>query len=279
MKKIISRRQFLLGAGAACGLLTGGAMYAGFVEPYHPVIRRLTISLPDLPEALAGLTCLHLTDIHHSKIISIGYISGCIEHAQELKPDIIFLTGDYVTGSRAFIVPCLEALARLESRYGIFAVPGNHDYWSDITLLSRTLKRLGIPFLVNRHVKLSIKGSSLYVAGIDDMWAGRPSLDDALAGIPDTEKKILLMHNPDLFESLPPGKCDLILSGHTHGGQVNIPFIGPPIIPSQFGRKYAGGLFNKNGSTMLVNRGLGMVSPGIRFNCPPEIVLLSLQRA
>jgi uncharacterized protein len=279
MKKIISRRHFIYAAGAFCGLIVGGAGYAGFYEPYHPVITRLSIPVKDLPTAFEGLTCLHITDIHHGALIGIDYLERCMELAGRLEPDIILLTGDYVTGNPRYIVPCLELLAGLKSRYGTFAVPGNHDYWSDIKLMVKTFMRLDVEFLVNRHVTLDIRGSSLVIAGIDDLWAGMPSVDKALEGAHDEETKILLTHNPDLFERLVPGKFDLILAGHTHGGQVNIPFFGPPIIPSQFGRTYAQGLFRRKSSTMFVNRGIGMVSPGIRFNCPPEIAMITLGRS
>ncbi len=271
MKKTLTRRHFLYKFLGTAGLFIGGMGYAHYVEPFHPQVSRTTLYWDKLPAELRGLTFVQLTDIHHSNVVSCSYIRKCVDTVNILKPDFVFLTGDYVTHSPKFIKPCVEELSRLKAPLGIFAVPGNHDYWTDIDLLSKSLKDAGISLLINQHETVTVRGVELTIIGLDDLWAGMPNVQKAMTGIPLNARKVLLMHNPDLFEELAPGRIEIILAGHTHGGQVRLPFLGSLVTPSRFGSQYAKGLFTRDGSTMYVNRGIGMVIPAVRFLCPPEI--------
>ncbi|MDQ7822652.1 MAG: metallophosphoesterase [Candidatus Eremiobacteraeota bacterium] len=275
--KAFTRKKIVKGILAFTALLIAGAVFITCVEPFSLQITRHELIWEQLPEGLEGLTFTHLTDFHHGKVIPLGYIKKCVARSNALSPDLVFLTGDYVSRAPEYIAPCIEALSSLKSRYGVFAVPGNHDYWTDIATTRKEFARTGIHLLVNRSDTVTIKGASLAVIGLDDLWAGIPDMKTAAAGVSGPEKKILLMHNPDLFEEYAPLGFDLILSGHTHGGQVNIPFIGPPITPSRFGARYAAGLYRKDKSTLYVNRGIGMVSPPIRFFCRPELAFFTIR--
>ncbi len=274
-KSTLTRRQFLGFLSGVTGLTGAGGYYVRYVAPYNPEITRITLKPDNLPAGLSGLTFVHISDIHHSPVVSIDYIQHCVGMINDLRPDIIFITGDFISQSACFIAPCAEVLGGLKSPYGIFAVPGNHDNWIDTGELSGELLRHGIQMLVNEHACIQVKGDPLYIIGLDDFWTGWPRIDRAARGIPEGAKRIVLMHNPDLFEKISPGRYDLVLAGHTHGGQVNLPFLGALVVPSRFGRKYARGLFTLNGSTLYVNRGLGLATPAVRFMCPPEITLFS----
>ncbi|MGV8123377.1 MAG: metallophosphoesterase [Candidatus Xenobiia bacterium LiM19] len=271
MKKTLTRRNFLFKLLGTAGLFIGGMGYMHCVEPFHPQVSRTTLRWRNLPAELRGMTFVHLTDIHHSKVVSCAYIRKCVDTANELRPDFVFLTGDYVTHLPQYIKPCIEELSRLKAASGVFAVPGNHDYWTDIDLLSKCMHDAGITLLINQHVTVNMRGVDIAVVGLDDLWAGMPGIRKALAGIPPTTRKVLLMHNPDLFEELTQEKIEIILAGHTHGGQVCLPFLGSLVTPSRFGSRYSRGLFTIDETQMYVNRGIGMVVPAVRFLCPPEI--------
>jgi predicted MPP superfamily phosphohydrolase len=271
MKKTISRRHFLFKLLGTAGIIAGGVGYAHCVEPFHPQISRTTLRWEKLPPELAGMTFVQLTDIHHSNVVGRAYIRKCVDTVNSLRPDIIFLTGDYVTHSPEYIKPCVEELSRLSAPSGVFAVPGNHDYWTDIDLMSKCLDDAGIHLLVNRSCTAAVRGKELAIVGLDDLWAGMPNIRKAFNDVPAGAKKVLLMHNPDLIEDLSEQRTDIILAGHTHGGQVCLPFLGSLVTPSRFGSKYSKGLITKDGTAMYVNRGVGLVIPAVRFLCPPEI--------
>lgn len=275
-----TRRQFLYGMIGLSGLgFLGGSGYIRFFEPYHPEINKTKLFWSELSLDLAGLTFVHLTDIHHGRDIGVDYIEKCVASVNNLCPDIVFITGDLVSGYSGFIKPCIDVLAKLKSRYGVYVVPGNHDYWSDIDLMAQEFKKSGIHFLINESYPIKIKNTTLEIIGLDDLWAGQPDIIKALKNVDPHAMKILLMHNPDLFPEISSNGINLILCGHTHGGQVCLPFVGPPIIPSRYGIKYAKGLYKNANCTMYVNKGIGLMPPPVRFMCKPEIAFFSLEKA
>ncbi|MEA3309658.1 MAG: hypothetical protein U9Q70_09135, partial [Chloroflexota bacterium] len=188
-----------------------------------------------------------------------------------------------------------EALAALRPRYGSYAVLGNHDVWTDADFIAAQLERAGITVLRDARARLELNGAPLWLLGIEDRgysgmsrWGQRGNftvfrnqwqsahvaLRDLLSATPPSEPRVLLVHNPDLTEMLPPVRVDLALCGHTHGGQVRIPLVGAPLVPSCFGQKFVGGLVQGTQTQVYVSRGVGSISPAVRFNCRPEVTVL-----
>ncbi len=275
----MTRRHFLkLSAAGSAALFSGSELfYAARFEPFHPKIFRIHISLRNLPLSFEGVKLVQLSDIHHGPYIPLSYVEDCVKKVNALNPDIIVLTGDFVSRSKTYIAPCVEILKTLNAKRGVFAVPGNHDYWVDISRTKEAFNRAGIPLFFNRHTVLWKNGEKAALGGLDDLWVGKPDFHETFKGVDAHTVKILMMHNPDLFENL-PFPLDFIMAGHTHGGQVSLPFFGPPIVPSIYGKKYAAGLFHNSMGMMYVNRGLGMITPPVRFRVPPEITLFTLTR-
>lgn len=290
----ISRRRFIK---TALGFTAGGIaacisapLYAYCVEPTWIEVTRLDLSLPGLPDSFNGLTIAQLSDLHCGVYVSSEMIRRSVEMTNALEPDLVLLTGDYIFRSSIFISTCAQELSALKSRKGIYAVLGNHDIWHEPDLIASQLEGVGIKVLRNDKAALSAGTSTLWLLGIDDAgfkgasyndfvyaWQeGREFLARLQAEIPENDARILLVHNPDFNENLPEGRIDLALCGHTHGGQVRLPLIGPPIVPSHFGQKYAYGLVQSPASPVYINRGIGLINPAVRFNCRPEITLLRL---
>jgi uncharacterized protein len=292
----ITRRKFFKRLFWSSTLvLTGGAFYSSSVEPRCVQIRRLRLPIPRLPGALNGLTVAHLTDLHRSRVVSAEFLAKCIDMANALLPDIIVFTGDYLThddhsgflgkflfGERLppteLTRQCAACMSRARARHGVFASLGNHDNWFDANVVTKIVESVGIPVLRNASQTVRINGEPLAIVGLGDLWTEGVDMTRAFRNV-DSPVPVVLMHNPDSFEHWSREGSHLILAGHTHGGQVNIPFIGPPIVPSRYGQKYAHGLFERGHAHMYVNSGLGMIPPPVRFNCPPEIALFHLQKA
>ena len=290
----ITRRAFLragcaLVAGGAASCL-GGSLYSTLLEPSWIEVTRVEVRLPGLPGALDWLTVVQLSDFHRGPHVSAEEVRHSVEMANALEADLIVLTGDYVYQKAGYSADCAQELGGLRAGYGVFAVLGNHDVWTGPDEVAGNLSGAGIRVLRNEGVPVEIGGVDLWLAGVEDtgyagtsfgdfraIWqATAAELGRTLAGIPAGAPRILLVHNPDFCEMLPEGRVDLIVCGHTHGGQVRLPFIGPPIVPSCFGRKYAGGLVDGQRAPIYVNRGIGLIAPPVRFNCRPEITVLRL---
>lgn len=231
---------------------------------------------------------VQLSDIHHGPWLSIGYVRSVVEAANRLRPDLIVLTGDYVQSAPAYIVPVVEALSHLRAAIGVVGVLGNHDWWEDGPLTQREFHRHGIPLIDNarlfltpgRELKVSAN-EGLCLAGLGDLWEGAPDYGAALAGVPPDMPRLLLSHNPDAAEErafVRAGhRVDLMLSGHTHGGQIRVPGMGTPAIPSRYGQKYAYGLVRGPACPVMVSSGLGMAILPLRAGAPPEIVEIELR--
>lgn len=286
-----SRRRFLrTGMRLAGGGVAAGLGYALVVEPRWFRVTHRVLPIADLPEPLNGLRIVQLTDIHHGPWLALPYVREVVDAANALEADLILLTGDYVHHSPAYIKPVAAELARLRARIGAVAVLGNHDWWEDGPLMAAELDRAGIlPIDNGRRIltpdrRLATDAAEgLAIAGVGDLWEDPPDYRRALAGLPPTMPRLLLSHNPDVAEE--PGlvrggrRVDLMLSGHTHGGQVAFPLLGTPITPSQFGQKYAQGLVRGPVCPVFVCRGIGVSMLPLRAGVPPEIAVLELRRA
>ncbi len=288
----LSRRAFLrraLWSGAA--LATGGVIYPRFIEPRRVEVNHIPIRVAGLPRAWDGVTIAHLTDLHRSRYVSTEYLQHCVAVANELEPDLMVFTGDYLTHGRTakgqkvyggddeaagFVDDAAACLAKARARFGVFASLGNHDHWYDAGHVTRAIETAGVPVLRNRAEFARVNGEQLPVVGLGDMWTEGVDFSKAFAGVA-APFSLVLMHNPDTFEHWQQPGAHLILAGHTHGGQVRIPLYGPPIVPSRYGMKYARGHFQNGTAQMYVSRGLGTIYPAIRFNCRPEIAVLHLQ--
>ena len=196
-------------------LLAAPFQEAQRVEVTHPVVY-----IPDLPPAFAGLKIALLTDIHRGPFVSAKRVARFVEKTNAEKPDVIALTGDYVHRSKRYIPSVWAELSQLKAPLGVYAVLGNHDYWESGEMSLKALQKSGITNLTNRNVPVERDGQKLFIAGVDDSWAGQPDLPAALEGMGENDTAILLCHNPDYVEQAEDPRAKLWLSGHTHGGQV-----------------------------------------------------------
>ncbi len=276
----LTRRQFfkwMCAAGAVATLGAGTTAYGYHVEPFQLRVERVTIPLTRLPGAFEGLTIAQLSDLHLGPYVSEEYLLRAVNLTNALKPDLIVLTGDLVNSSWRYIQPCSDIISRLAAPFGVYAVLGNHDYWVGyLKFMLQSVQRAGITLLRNEAVPLARGRSLLYLIGIDDLWLRQANLNHALERVPDNACKIALMHEPDFADISAQAEIDLQLSGHSHGGQVRLPFLGPLILP-KYGEKYAMGLARAGNFTQVyTTRGVGVLPPAVRLNCPPEITLLTL---
>jgi hypothetical protein len=246
-------------------------------EPYMLAVERQEIVLERLPEEMDGLRIVQLSDIHHSPFTGTKQIERAIETANELKPDIIALTGDYVSHEREFAAPVAELMGRLQARHGVYAILGNHDHWVDADLITDLFRAEGITVLINQGMRFELNGAAIWLAGVDDTMVGLEDLPLALAGSSEDEMKLLLAHNPVILRRAARAGVDLVLSGHTHGGQVTLrserSASGLPR------RRLLRGLGRQGKTQIYVTRGLGTVVLPIRYGCPPELSLLELRAA
>jgi predicted MPP superfamily phosphohydrolase len=235
------------------------------------------IKLRRLPTAFTGFRVVQLSDVHHGPFSSCEQIERAVETANRLQPDIIALTGDYISRERQYAAPCAEMLGQLRARYGVYAVLGNHDHWTDAALITDLFRAEGINVLINEGMRFEQRGAAFWLAGVDDTMVGLEDIPLALAGARQDEMKLLLAHNPIVLRRAARAGVDLVLSGHTHGGQVALRSErGPSGRPR---RRLLKGLGRQGHTQIYVNRGLGTVVLPIRYGCPPEISLLELQSA
>ena len=244
-------------------------------EPFRISVERQEIYLRRLPKALDGFRVVHLSDLHYGPFTDARHLRRAVEAANDLNPDLIALTGDYISQERIYAAPCAELVGRLTARHGVFAVLGNHDHWTDAQLITDLFNAEGITMLINQGLRVDIRDDSFWLAGVDDTMVGLEDLSLALAGSQDTEMKLLLAHNPIILRRAARADVDLVLSGHTHGGQVTIRSeknrSGRPR------RRMLRGLGRRATTQIYVTRGLGTVVLPIRYGCPPEVSLLELR--
>jgi hypothetical protein len=280
----LTRRQFLklslvTSADAACFTAAGG-VYSAMIEPEWLSIERVTVPLARLPRELDGFTIAQLSDLHLGPYTSDAEIRAAVAAANQLQPEAIVLTGDYITGEsdcRDSAADCARELGALRAPHGVYAVLGNHDRcWSSLEYMPRALIAQSIPVLMNDAMPIERSGARLWIAGVDDVTERRADLNRALRRVPNSETTILLAHEPDYADESKRSPIDLQLSGHSHGGQVRLPFYGALILP-YLGEKYPIGLARAGAMWVYTNRGIGVVSPPVRFNCRPEITLLTLR--
>ncbi|MCK4592788.1 metallophosphoesterase [Candidatus Parcubacteria bacterium] len=254
----------------------------GFIfEPNNIQVERISVEIENLPESFNGAKIVHLTDFHSRNFSRRE--KRVLEILEDIDPDFVFITGDFIDHSTKDLDSCQKFWRELSSQYQgkTFGVLGNHEHWiksPDIAAIKKMLEENGISVLNNENRKIFQGGKYIYLLGVDDPDSEKDDLPKAMINTEENIPKILLAHSPDIIDNLQGEKVDLILVGHTHGGQVVIPFVKPFWVPTKNRGKYASGLFRINDTNLYVNRGIGMASLQIRFNCPPEITVIELKQ-
>ncbi len=286
-----TRRRFLVDASASTLLHTSSAGAASTIvaQPWDLRTRRYTLPIRDLSPRLAGMRIVHISDTHLGTRIPTDYVRAAVRRAVAIRPDLVALVGDYLERDTRRIDEAAEIFRPLIERFPTVSVLGNHDWYADGPAMRRALELVGSRHVDNDRVFFTPDRSlsdehvpeSLCIAGLGDLHEDFVYPDRAFQDVPDEAPRILLSHNPDaaeLHDLIRPSapRVDLMLSGHTHGGQVRLPFLGAPIVPSVFGQKYAEGLVQGPAFPVLISRGVGMSIIPVRFRCPPEILEITL---
>ncbi len=279
----LTRRRFLQLGGLGAASVTLAAASSGLAQTDQVVVEQQEVRLARLPKELDGLKVAHLSDFHYASERDSTVIRAAVRAANALNPDIVVLTGDYVTvsinrsslSSAQGATPCSQILSGLHAPMGVFAVLGNHDQCNP-QFIVRSLESHGITVLKNYALHVERGGARLWLAGVDDVLEGKPRLEEALRTIARGEPTMLLAHEPDFADAVNDYSVDLQLSGHSHGGQIRLPFAGATYLP-RLARKYPSGLRHLGPLALYTNRGLGTVVLPVRFNCPPEVTLLRLR--
>jgi len=276
----LTRRQFLSGlVSAPLIAVSAASVYSRLIEPYAYWVSETDIFIRNLPARFEGFRIAQLTDIHHSRILGINEVRRVVGLAQQTKPDMFVLTGDYSTSYRRYIEPCAEALSGLNAPEGVWAVLGNHDHYTDPELTTRALERHHIAVLNNAHTTLQRGPDSLQLSGIDDWTWNAVDWVRAFSGLKANTPTILLSHQPIVLDLEQTHRVALILSGHTHGGQLNFPWLGAPARFATKDLKYARGLFRSGDTQLYVSSGTGVIGLPLRFGVRPEIAVLRLRLA
>ncbi len=275
----------LLGAGvlSAIGFGTWGVL----IEPRRLQVRRYSMPIRGLPAWADGLRIVQLSDTHYGPYVPLTYLRRAVDLANSLEPDLIALTGDYVHRTVNAIPDGIGVLGTTEAPLGRFSVLGNHDHWAGPEACLEALRANGVRPLDRQHVYLGPDGAHdepgpdrFVLAGFGDLWEDEHPAAASLQGVDPDTPRVVLSHNPDYAEYLPEDlRVDLIIAGHTHGGQVWVPGKGTPKIPSRYGQWYAGGICKGPHCPVIVSRGVGMAYLPVRLGVPPEIVVITLTRA
>lgn len=257
----------------------------GFIfAPNFPRVVRREFVLPRLAERLDGFTIALLSDFHYDPIFSIHPLRAAIPMVNGLRPDLIVLTGDFVSKPRfgrpkkaaRAAEPCAQLLSYMTAPYGLWAVLGNHDNDTDPDFVTAALEAHGIRVLANQSHPIERDGARFWLAGLNDVFSDEADVPDSLQGVPLGEAVIMLVHEPDFADIVCRFPVDLQLSGHSHGGQVRFPFL-PPLYLPEWARKYVWGTYRVGALTLYTNPGLGTIEVPVRLNCPPEITFVTLR--
>jgi len=285
-------KVILTGGILAFLIFQTGIIYGTFIESRLIEVRRHDITFSE--NGVDALKIVFVSDYHVGPYKKEKFVQRTVEMINEQSPDIVLLGGDFVYGYEGYL-KYLEPLKNIDSTYGVYAVLGNHDYGLKVTVsndidykealiqsevIKQYLQDVGIHLLLNKQEKISLgdTGQDVIIAGIDEVWSTKDDIEDALRGVGDEDHVILLSHNPDVIRDPKSTKADLILSGHTHGGQIRLPFLGPLTpLPTTIGQKFDHGLFDlEEGNQLYISKGIGETGPRMRFFCKPEIAVFTI---
>jgi len=263
----------------------GGGIYMREYEPSWVEVNQVTLKLPRLARSFSGFRMVQVSDLHYGGWMTSEILNDIVRMIVDQSPDIVTITGDFVMGHNRVpdMLEKLDELAidlkSLSDRIPTFAVLGNHDYWLSRKSVISMLNNAGILYLNNEIHTYERSRDKLHIAGVEDAMEGYARIDIVQSKLPDDGCAILLAHEPDFADvSAATGRFDLQLSGHSHGGQVVLPLVGPPILP-YLAHKYPSGLYQVRDMYQYTNRGVGMTPPYVRFNCRPEITVFTLESA
>jgi len=260
--------------------------YAFRVEPNWLQEKHIEARNSKIPASFSGTKIVFLTDIHYGDYFGRDRTARLVERVNKLKPDLILLGGDYVTftylpkwdmSGPSNVSACFEELGKLRAPLGVFGVLGNHDYYPYADLKKRSIAAAGITLLDNKGAWI-VKGKErIRIGGVGDLWRGTQDLEQTLKGTTYSDFVILLSHNPDYIEEIKPGLIDLMLSGHTHGGQISLFGLWAPKLPSAYEQKYRSGVIREGNTTLIISNGIGVTFPPARLFTPPQIVVVTLK--
>ena len=281
-----SRRQFFARSALLAAVPVVAGAYATQIEPFWPRFHEIALPVRNLPAAFDGFRVLHLTDLHAGYTV-FGYLQHTLRAAMSLRPDLVLVTGDVINHHRAGIEPIARLLGDTYVAAGVPTVVslGNHDYGYALRTdgsndpglhdaLIAALTAHGCTVLRNAAHPIDRGGHQLWTVGLDDLWFGQFDPDAAFANVPTGVPRLVLSHNPDTAPHLDRFAPDLILSGHTHGGQIVLPGLGPPLLNVAHTDRYQG-LFTLPNTRLYVSSGVGYIRR-VRFNCRPEVPLFRL---
>ena len=283
----VNRRKFIrITTRAVAGSVLAGGIYSA-VEAKEIVVTRLSTPVPNLPWPFHGTTVAFLSDIHHSIVVPRSYIEHVVNVTNALSPDIVVLGGDYVTSGERYkwlpgekyIQPCFDMLKKLTSKLGCFAVTGNHDTHVGIDKINAAIAASGIRNIDNGGAWLTLEDQRMRLCGVQDLRTQKPDVNLALGDATEKDAVILVSHNPDVAEEkVKDARVGLLLSGHTHGGQIYLPLVGAPAVRfcSSYGQKYRYGIVQGPKCRVYVTSGVGTLPPAFRLNCYPEVALITL---
>ncbi len=255
-----------------------------FAEMYRLEVKEYTYESPDVPPAFDGARIVLLTDIHRSFYFSQERVGRLVDRVNEMVPDLVVLGGDYVYGSKDYEQSAFDELDRLTARLGIFAVLGNHDYahppggGNDPAPTLEAITDANITPLDNSGVWIENSGQRFRLAGVSDLQQGHARAEPGLEATTPGDLVVLASHEPDFAEKLQPGWVDLMLSGHTHGGQLTFFGLWAPVVGSDYGQKYRTGMVTSGSTTVVVSNGIGAIFPPLRFFARPQIVVITLEK-
>lgn len=261
----------------------GGALHwSTKIEPNWIDVHQVQLPISGLHPAFEGMTLAQISDLHVGGWMTRERLQYVVHRINKLKPDYVAITGDFVTRtSQKHNEVLSQALSLLKPRHDVFGVLGNHDHWTNAKTVKRALRDCGVQELANSFHTIHKDGGVLHLCGLDDAWAKKADVDRVLETLPSQGAAILLAHEPDFADDYAKAnRFDVQLAGHTHGGQIQIPMVGPIHLP-KYGEKYTHGLYQigkpQKKMKLYVNRGVGMVWPYVRFHCRPEITLFTLR--
>jgi predicted MPP superfamily phosphohydrolase len=270
-------------AFAAIILFLAGAAFWGFlIEPGRLVVHEQTIQIDNWPPQLDGLRIAVLSDLHvDNRFITEKKLRTIVARTNQLQPELIVILGDYIAGSGRTterVEPEVfgPVLKDFRAPLGVYSVLGNHDWWYSGAKVRKALEQNGIKVLENESAKVDARGTSFWLVGLADLWTRPQRIADTVATVPEGQPLIALTHNPDIFPNVPQ-RVQLVLAGHTHGGQVRFPLIGPVISSSEYGDRWVQGHVFEDNHHLFVTTGIGTSIVPVRFGLPPEIVILTLK--
>ena len=269
----------ILAVFVVVGVLAGAitAIVARFILPFRPQITQLVVTLPRKHQHLDGLRIAFVTDTHIGPSFSADRLLPITEALRREKPDILLFGGDFISESPRFLESAIPALAEMvpTARFGAYAVLGNHDVSNIRSRVTKPLREIGVHVLENDAACIKTDRGELWIAGVDDAMIGKANVEATFLRVPSDAACICLWHEPEYADMAERYGPFLQLSGHTHGGQVRFPILGPLALP-RLGRRYASGRYQIGDMTLYVSNGIGVYRPPVRLNCPPELVFVRL---